>query len=130
VKGGRRRGGAVARSLHHCKVARGYNARVRAVEGPVTAGYERPTSQFENNNEKRVETKKRDAEKKREEDISLLCDKSRDMTFSSRDKSYRIRGTFTRRKDLLGKCTESTRREFSVSFHAKVMTCQLISYVI
>lgn len=102
-----RRGGGVARSLHHCKVARGYNAR--AVEGPVTAGYERPTSQFGNNNEKRAGTKKEDAEerkkregRRKEEDVSSRCDKSRDMTFSApRDKSYRTRETCIRREDLL-----------------------------
>lgn len=53
MKGG---GGA---SLGRCTIVKwrgGYNAR--AVEGPVTAGYERPTSQFGNNNEKRAGTKK------------------------------------------------------------------------
>lgn len=93
-------------------MARGYNAR--AVEGPVTAGYERPTSQFGNNNEKRAGTKKEDAGerererkkrgegRRREEDVSSRCDKSRDMTFSApRDKSYRTRETCIRREDLL-----------------------------
>lgn len=61
-------GRADARSLHHCEVARGYNARVRAAEGPVTAGYGRPASQFGNNNEKRAAMKKKgDVEQKRGE---------------------------------------------------------------
>lgn len=78
-------GRADARSLHHCEVARGYNARVRAAEGPVTAGYGRPASQFGNNNEKRaamkkkgdVELKRGGEERREEEDILSRCDKSR-----------------------------------------------------
>lgn len=59
------------------------------------------------------DAKEKRGERREEEDISSLCDKSRDMTFSApRDKSYRIRGTFIRRKDLLGKRPESARRVF------------------
>lgn len=40
---------------------------------PVTAGYEGPTSQFENNNERRADTEKENGKKRGEKEEDELC---------------------------------------------------------
>lgn len=129
--GGDRRKGDLARSLHYCKVARGYNARVRVIEGLVTRDQRcNLETTMRNERERKRETVEKKGVRREEEDILSRCDKSRDMTFSApRDKSYRTRETFIRRKDLLGECPESTQREFSASFRAEVITLTLIDFL-
>ena len=63
--GGVGEGRGLSRSLHYCKVARGYNARVRVIEGPVTRDQRcNLETTMRNERERKRETEEKRREKK------------------------------------------------------------------